>query len=96
MKTYKIQGSLISDWPTFHNHCKSVMDFPAHYGQNMNAWIDCVDDLTSELTLIEIVDGDQLRERVPEILSDILECAAFVNFRKTEIGEPPTLMISMA
>jgi len=29
------------------------MNFPDYYGENMDAWIDCVDELSDKPTLIE-------------------------------------------
>jgi hypothetical protein len=31
---------------------------------------------------------------MPELLNAILECGAFVNFRKIELGEKPNLIIA--
>ncbi len=96
MKVYRIQGNNIKNWKTFHSQFKSEMNFPDYYGENMDAWIDCVDDLSNEPTLIEIQKGNLLKQNAPELLVAIFECSAFVNFRKVEIGEQPTLMVSMS
>ena len=62
----------------------------------MNAWIDCVDELTEdEQALIHIEKGKSLRKTVPEILDAFLECSAFVNFRKIDAGEEPSLLVSI-
>lgn len=95
MKTYKIHGNKITYWKTFHAEFKKHMNFPDYYGENMDAWIDSVDELSTEPTLIEITKGHLLKEQAPELLEAIFECSAFVNFRKVEQGEQPTLMISM-
>lgn len=94
MKVFRINGNKIKNWKTFHAEFKVKMGFPDYYGDNMNAWIDCVDELSRELTLIEIIRGDLLKQQAPELLEAILECAAFVNYRKLDQGEKPTLMIS--
>jgi len=94
MKVYRIQGNKIKNWKTFHSEFKKQMNFPDYYEENMDAWIDCVDELSDEPTLIEITQGHLLKEQAPELLEAILECSAFVNFRKVEQGEQPTLMIS--
>ncbi|MFD2035192.1 barstar family protein [Belliella marina] len=96
MKVYRIYGNKIKNWKTFHSEFKSEMNFPDYYGENMNAWIDCVDELSTEPTLIEIHKGKLLKQNAPELLEAIFECSAFVNFRKVEIGEQPTLMVSMS
>jgi RNAse (barnase) inhibitor barstar len=94
MKVFQINGDKIKNWKTFHAEFKSEMNFPDFYGENMDAWIDLVDELSSETTLIEITKGHLLKEQAPEILEAILECSAFVNFRKMKQGEQPTLIIS--
>ncbi len=95
MRVYQIRGNKITDWKSFHAECKFQLSFPDYYGENMDAWIDCVDELSSEPTLIEIKKGNLIKEQAPEIMQAIFECSAFVNFRKTDVGNQPTLMISM-
>ena len=70
------------------------MNFPDYYGENMNAWIDCIDELTEKPTLLQIENGEILKENNPELYMAILECGAFINHRKIEVGENPTLIIS--
>jgi len=61
----------------------------------MNAWIDCVDELlAAEQIVIHIENGKLLKEAAPEILQTLLECSAFVNYRKIEAGEKPGLLVS--
>jgi RNAse (barnase) inhibitor barstar len=37
--------SSIVDWQTFHAQFKQKMGFPDFYGNNMNAWIDCMSSI---------------------------------------------------
>ena len=94
MKEFIIDGDLITDWKSFHFEFKSEMNFPDYYGENMDAWIDCVDDISDIQTVIKILNGKVLNERNPEFAKAILECAAFINQRKIEAGEEPSLLIS--
>lgn len=94
MKTYSFQAENLLDWRSFHREFKRVMQFPVYYGENMNAWIDCVDEQTDELSLILIENGSMLKEQAPEILEAILEGIAFINFRKMEAGEQPSVLVS--
>ena len=41
-KNVQIDGSAISDWNSFHDIFAAAFGFPAFYGRNMNAWIDCM------------------------------------------------------
>lgn len=95
MKHIKIKSSNISDWDSFHNIFSKTFDFPDYYGRNMNAWIDCMDEFTTELTLIDFGDCRELKDKQPEIINAINECSAFVNFRRIEANEEPVLIISM-
>jgi RNAse (barnase) inhibitor barstar len=94
MQTFKIDGKKITDWNSFHSEFKSELDFPEYYGNNMDAWIDCVDELTENITLLQINNSSILKKNKPELLYAILECGAFVNYRKIEQGDKPTLIIA--
>ena len=96
MKTYQINGKKLKDWESFHAEFKVEMGFPKYYGNNMDAWIDCVDELSLTPTLIEISHGDILKSNAPELLGAILECAAFINYRKVKAGGMATLMVSVS
>ncbi len=95
MKTIKIDVTKISDWDAFHDVFSKSFNFPEYYGRNMNAWIDCIDEFTNELTLIDLGDCRKLKQENPEIVEAINECSAFVNYRRIDAGEPPVLLISM-
>lgn len=94
MQTFKIDGKKITDWNSLHSVFKSELSFPDYYGENMNAWIDCVDELTEKPTLLQIENSKFLKDNKPELLNAILECGAFVNYRKIEQGEEPNLIIA--
>lgn len=95
MTIFKIDGKNLTDWNSFHSEFKSELNFPDYYGENMDAWIDCVVKLTEKLTLLQIEYGKFLKENKPELLNAILECGAFVNYRKIEQGEKPNLIIAV-
>jgi len=42
----------ITNWNTFHNVFAKDFDFPSYYGENMDAWIDCMDDFLVESVVI--------------------------------------------
>ena len=95
MKRFKIDSKRITNWDSFHDVFSEAFNFPNYYGRNMDAWIDCMDEFTKELTLIDLGDCRTLKEKCPDIVSAINECSAFVNYRKIDIGESPMLIISM-
>ncbi len=98
----KIPADKITEWESFHDVFQQVLGFPSFYGRNMNAWIDCMtsvdaaaDGLTTvtvlpgEILILEIGDPIDFRNRRPEQYAALIECSAFVNFRRCELGEPP-------
>jgi len=96
MQTYYLKAENLTSWKSFHSEFKSVLCFPDFYGENMNAWIDCVHELVAdEQIVIHIKNGKLLKEAAPEILQTLLECSAFVNYRKIEARENPGLLVSL-
>ncbi|MGI9390365.1 MAG: barstar family protein [Boseongicola sp.] len=103
----EIDGSAISTWQEFHDVFAKQLGFPDFYGRNMNAWIDCMtsldcpeDGLTNihapsggVLTLL-ISNAKKLRNEAGEIWEALNECAAFVNWRKIEVGERAVLSLA--
>jgi len=65
-----------------------------------------VDDSGTGMTTVQVPRGaalvlqlDNVKDfmrRCPEQYSEILECTAFANWRRSERGEPPILMLSFA
>ena len=103
----KLDASRITDWDSFHDVFAEGFGFPAFYGRNMDAWIDCMtslDDPSAELSRVHAPPGgvvvlqlehvDNLIERYPEQYGTLIECAAFVNWRRIELGEPAVLALS--
>ncbi|MFD2587566.1 barstar family protein [Croceitalea marina] len=94
MITFKIDGKKLTNWNSFHLEFKTELNFPDYYGANMNSWIDCIDDLTEQPILLQIENGNFLKENKPELLNAILESGAFVNYRKINQGQKPNLIIA--
>ncbi|WP_179377415.1 barstar family protein [Winogradskyella wichelsiae] len=94
MVTFKISGRKLTGWKAFHSEFKTELNFPVYYAENMNAWIDCIDELTEGPTLLLIENGKHLKENATELRNAIFVCGAFVNYRKIEIGENPNLLIA--
>jgi hypothetical protein len=107
MTIVRIDGTKIHDWDTFHSAFAEALGFPDFYGRNMNAWIDCLsyaDDPDAGMTDISVPKGgiltlqidnvDEFAKCCPEQYSALIECAAFVNWRRLETGEPAVLALS--
>ena len=108
MKTniINIQTDRINDWETFHGVFQEALGFPEFYGRNMNAWIDCMsglDDQDSGMTkftvnkddiaIMKIENSSSFKERCPEQYNALIECSAFVNYSRIDIGENPILSL---
>ena len=106
-KNVTIDASRISDWDSFHDVFAETFGFPGFYGRNMNAWIDCMtylDDPQAGMTSVHVAPGDVIvmrmsgvadfKKRCPEIYDALVECSAFVNYRRIERGDPAVLALS--
>lgn len=93
----------ITDWPSFHDVFAQALGFPDFYGRNMDAWIDCMTYLDDGLTTVTVPPGEVLhlridnpfefKRRCPELYDALIECSAFVNYRRTVLGDPPVLAL---
>jgi hypothetical protein len=103
----KIDCRQIQDWRSFHDIFAATLGFPDFYGRNMNAWIDCltyVDEAEDAMTAIHAPEGGVLVLQLdyvgdfashhPELYAAIVECTAFVNWRRIEMGKEPVLALS--
>ncbi|HEX8371564.1 MAG TPA: barstar family protein [Chthoniobacterales bacterium] len=99
----------ITDWDLFHSVFAKVLGFPAFYGRNLDAWIDCLTSLDSPedgmtsvhaprggVLVLHLLHARDLAIRCPEIYAAIIECSAFVNYRRMEVGEAPVLCLSFS
>ena len=106
-KNVQIDASKIRDWDTFHDHFSEALGFPEFYGRNMNAWNDCMTYLDAPedaMTTIHVEPGDvlvlcvsgarDLKKRCPELYDALIECTAFVNYRRIQQGQPAVLALS--
>jgi hypothetical protein len=104
--TVTIPVERLTDWPSFHDTFQRELGFPDFYGRNMDAWIDCmtsVDTPSDGLTAVNVQPGEVLalridgpfefRRRCPEQYDALIECTAFVNYRRVSNFEPPVLAL---
>jgi len=104
-----IPANLISDWPSFHEVFADALGFPHFYGANMNAWIDCMTSADEpeaqmlakavspgDLLTLQIDDASDFAGRCPEQFKALVECTAFVNYRRIEVGGRPVLSLLMS
>jgi hypothetical protein len=104
-----IPANQIVDWDSFHSVFQAALGFPEFYGRNMDAWIDCMtylDDPSGgmtrvsvspgELVALRIDDAPDLERRCPEQYEALIECTAFVNYRRVELGGGPVLTLMLS
>jgi hypothetical protein len=97
----------INDWDSFHREFAQTFGFPAFYGNNMNAWIDCFTSIDAPEDGLSTVHCDpgtvltlQLENvkafamRFPEQYNALIEGVAFVNWRRLNMGESAVLTLS--
>lgn len=107
MTRVSIDCDNITDWPSFHKQFAMAFGFPEFYGANMNAWIDCLtylDDPEACMTtvhcnrgsmvVLELLNVKPFRQRCSDQYDAVIECTAFVNWRRLEKEEPAVLAIS--
>ena len=103
-----IDARQIIDWQSFHDVFMATFGFPTFYGRNMNAWIDCMTDLDEPdtkmssihappggIVVLSLTHAREFSKRLPEIYATLVECVAFVNWRRLEQGEGPVLALSV-
>lgn len=97
----------IVDWDSFHDVFAEALGFPDFYGRNMNAWVDCLKYRESPgdgMANVNVEPGDTLvlqidgaaafRDRCPQEYSALIECSAFANWSKLDMGERPILILA--
>ncbi len=93
----------ISDRASFHRVFAETFGFPDFHAANGDAWIDCMTypgEMTGiglddeDVITIRLLDSAGLKARCPELLAEIYELAAFVNFRRVSAGERGRICVS--
>lgn len=103
----KIDARRIVDWDSFHDVFAETLGFPEFYGRNMNAWIDCMtflDEPEAGMTNVHAPPGGVVTllledvaafaTRCPAQYEALVDCAAFVNWRRIEKGLPSVLAVA--
>ena len=91
MTTIDIDASKITDFDTFHEVFRNTLGFTDGYGNNMNAWIDCMRDIhedtgmsnvllpKNEPLVLKINSSSTIKEACPEVLEALASCTGHVN-----------------
>jgi len=103
----RIDTRKITNWSSFHDVFAAAFGFPDFYGRNMNAWIDCMTSLDAPedgmtqvhadaggVVTIQLDLVDDFANRCPEQYDAVIEQAAFVNWRRVQVGQAPVIALS--
>jgi RNAse (barnase) inhibitor barstar len=107
MASVEIDLTRVTDWDSFHDEFARVMGFPDFYGRNMNAWEDCMSDLSKPdavgMTSVQVPRGEDLililkgaiefRTRLPEVFAALHDSTAHVNRVKVAIPGSTRLLL---
>jgi hypothetical protein len=103
----RINAAEIQDWSSFHAVFQQVFGFPDFYGHNLDAWNRLHDLLRRArrrtqprfcksrggTLLLRLDQADEFQKRCPAQYAAFLDCSAFVNRRRVEVGEAPILAL---
>ena len=105
MVRVRVNAGRITGWDSFHRVFREAMGFPGSYGDDMDAWIDCLSN-PGALTRVPVEPGDVLvievaksivfRGRCPQQFAELVEGAAYVNLRCIKEGQLPPLALVFA
>ena len=100
--------SALRDWTSFHSEFSRVFRFPAFYGKDMIAWIDCMTSLDKPedgmstvhcayggILTLELNNAREFAKRCPEQYQTLVHRAEFVNTWCIEIGEAGVLALDL-
>lgn len=103
----EIDTRRITDWASFHDVFSEAFGFPPFYGRKMDAWVDCLTSLDKPedgmtkvhaspggVVVLDLVEAGDFASRLPDQYAAVIECSAFVNWRRLQVGEPAVLALS--
>lgn len=98
-----LDGTKLTTWEEFHDEYATTFGFPAFYGRNRDAWIDCLTDIDGGLThadfqteadlLISIENSSTWVTRAPGMVTEFVQLVEEVNLRFKEAGLAKKLVV---
>jgi RNAse (barnase) inhibitor barstar len=72
---YTLDFSNITHWREIHQIIKKELDFPDYYGENWDAFWDCLTDMVNvdEPLNIEILGAEALEQKYPDTLEKMIK-----------------------
>jgi hypothetical protein len=103
----QLDGRRLTTESSLHDQFARVMGFPRFYGNNMDAWIDCMSSIDApdeglskvvidhgEVLTLQIEHYDTFKATAPTLAVTLNECAAIVNWRRVSDGKAPLLALA--
>ena len=101
--TIRIDGRRLTDAAGLHAALSEAFGFPAEYGKNLDALVDCLtylDDPKAGMSRVHVPPGqvgllviDHAGGQGKQ-LTALVDTVAFVNWRRLEEGRPPVLAVA--
>lgn len=103
----RIDARRLTDSAALHATLCDAFGFPASYGKNLDALVDCLSDLDKpqnagsrlqeipgQLALLVIEHAEAATKAQKAQVQSLIDVVAFVNWRRLEAGERPVLTIA--
>jgi RNAse (barnase) inhibitor barstar len=108
MEMVKVNGNKITSWKSFHDFFARTFGFPEFYGKNMNAWMDCMNDLDcpeygmisklslkkGEVLTLVITNVESFKQSNRDIYDALIECSAHINQNRILQGQQPLIFLA--
>lgn len=89
----RFKGAELSTREDFHNSFMTKLQFPDFYGRNMDAWIDCMDDMARmpwPMSKVCVTSGGSLKIIIEEsklfresvMCASLIDCVKFINEKR--------------
>ena len=105
--TIRIDGRRLTDPAGLHAALSEAFGFPAGYGKNLDALVDCLthlDDPKAGMSRVQVFPGhvallvldhaDAKGKPQAAQVQSLVDVVAFVNWRRLEKGQPPVLAVA--
>ena len=103
-----VDTSQITDRLSFHRFFVKAFGFFSGYGNNMDAWIDCMSGLddrdeirlsklgcaAGEVVVLQLEYAADFAARQEQMFHELIDCVAFVNWRRIKQGEQALLVLA--
>jgi len=107
MTIMRIDARRLTDAAALHVVMSETFGFPATYGKNLDALVDCLthlDDLKAGMSRVQVLPGEiavlllehtaGLSKKAVEQMKALVDAISFVNWRRLEKGQPAVLALA--